>query len=617
MRRLLVGLITLFVVVLLSGRSMAQSNVLSPDQQSVFDNMDAVLEGNWEGHGDGDGMKFDPQAIACMVNKCSILRSKSSTLSQLRDARNFQTCYAAHMARARSGYTRLANPPPITVLGCNLIAAQAKSTDDRVFAAVNGRPRVQPTAKPRIKHRVANVSIEERAYLLAQVSRPMADDNPYKDDAPKAAPKPRQAQPKAPSPRAKAWNDNPYMDDSPPKAASKPSPARPKLALKPTVTPTAPKASDNPYMDDESKDKLVLISADDRQAVIYVKPGGQFYAIRSSYLAKKYEVDWKAIYTYAGNQYADFIGSCWHGNKVVLDADRMKAKSYDKAKLEGPVDDKFMKACDGEFNFALQAGRTITLPIKGGAIAQAAPAKEPARQPVEQPKQAQVDERPPPAPTGRLEAPPAAPVSNIEVPLETTLPPANSVAAASSSWQPPPADSAAVNGTVSGKEQATSVNWHALDLWFKGWPSTAAVAISLLAVFFAIYELYRRKRPRNKVGQDPPVDQGMVKSDPSPSDEPPPDHDDADGPDSSGQASPESEKWASKLLVDLDKDPSGKARPDEATNVLAYGLDRDPRHNAGIQTPPPRESVKDLKQRVIVRLNESSPDEATVPTRLK
>lgn len=493
MRRLLVGLITLFVVVLLSGRSMAQSNVLSPDQQSVFNQMDAVLESNWEGHGDGDGMKFDPKAIACMVNKCSILHSKSNSLSQLRDAQNFKPCYDAHMARVQSGYTRLANPPSIIVLGCNLIAAQAKSKDDRVFTAVNGRSRVQLTAKPRIKRRVANVSIEERAYLLAQVNSPMADDNPYKDDAPKAAPKP--------------------------------IPARPKLAIKPTVTPTVPKTDATLVTTKRYGDlgeNLVLVSESATEAVIYVRPGGQFYTVRSSYLAEKYDTDWKAVYTYAGNQYADFIGSCWKGNKVALDADRMQAKSYDKAKLDGPVDEAFMKACDGEFNFALQAGRTIKLPIKGHVVAQALP-KELDQPPADQSKQTQTNESPLPAESAT--PPPAMDLdasvtqsstvaedllevsikaSRIGTPPETPSVPADSIAAPSASGQPPLSDSATISA-VNGKKWATPMDWQEFQRWFKGWPSDfLLVALGSLLVGGVILYEYRRWRRRKQASQAPP-----------------------------------------------------------------------------------------------------------------
>ncbi|MHB8830926.1 MAG: hypothetical protein ACYC44_02340 [Patescibacteria group bacterium] len=521
MRRLLVGLITLLMVILLSGRSMAQSNVLSPDQRSVFAQMDPSLLGFWEGHGDGDGMKFDPQAIACMVNKCTILSSKHSTSIQLRDARNFQTCYDAHLARIRQpGYRRLVDPPPIYTLGCNVIAAQANSKDDRVFAAVNGRPRVQPaTAKPRVKSRRVRLSPEEEAFLLAQMTRPlvdpsaasasypansappapkaqpprassMPDDNPYKDDAPKAAP----AKPAAP--KVARVDDNPYKDDT----------------AKLTAKPIAPKADATPVTTRRYGDlgeNLVLVSANDTEAVIYVKPGGQFYTIRASYLAEKYEVDWKAVYTYAGNQYADFIGSCWDGNKVMLDADRMRARSYDRYKLMGPVDPDFMNACDGEFNFALQAGRTIALPIKGNVVAQAPP-KEPDQPPAEQPKQAKVDESPPPVPSA------SAPMDSIEVPLEPPAPvastsspetgpaPAESVSALSPSAQPPPSDSAAINVTVNGKKRATPMTGHEFQAWFRGRPSTIAL-VALVLLLFIVIALYERRRSRRrKAGQAPP-----------------------------------------------------------------------------------------------------------------
>ncbi len=512
MRRLIVGLITLLVIVLLSGRSMAQSNVLSPDQRSVFAQMDPSLLGFWEGHGDGDGMKFDPQAIACMVNKCSILHSAHSTFNQLRDAQNFRTCYDAHMARVRSGYTRLTNPPPIYVLGCNVIAAQANSKDDRVFAAVNGHPRVQPaaTTKPRVKSRRVRISPEEEAFLLAQMTRPLADQSASASASAPANSAP--PAPKAQPPRVSSMpDDNPYKDDAP-KAAPKPI-AQPKLATKPTVVPTAPKAEATPVTTQRYGDlgeNLVLVSADDAQAVIYVRPGGQFYTVRSSYLAEKYEVDWKAVYTFAGNQYADFIGSCWHGNKVALDADRMRARSYDRDKLMGPVDPDFMNACDGEFNFALQAGRTIVLPIKGNVVAQAPP-KEPDQPPAEQPKQAKADESPPPAPSGSV------PMDSIEVPLEppapadtvasSTTPPATSSATTENvtpplaSAQPPPSDSAAINVTVNGKKRPTPMDTRAFQLWFRGRPSTIALGLLVALLFICIVLYERRRSKRRRVGR--------------------------------------------------------------------------------------------------------------------
>jgi len=522
MRRLLVGLITLFVVVLLSGRSMAQSNVLSPDQQSVFSQMDAVLEGNWEGHGDGDGMKFDPKAIACMVNKCAILRSQNSTHAQLRDAQNFQTCYAAHMARVRSGYTRLANPPPIFSLGCNVIAAQAKSKDDRVFTAVNGRPRVQPTtAKPRAKSRRVRVSREEEAFLLAQMSRPLADSSA--SAAPSSSANSVPPAPKAQPPRVSSMpDDNPYKDDAP-KAAPKPIP-QPKLATKPTVAPTAPKADTTPVKRYGGLgENLVLVNANNTGAEIYVRPGGQFYTVRSSYLAEKYEVDWKAVYTSDANQYADFIGSCWHGNRVALDADRMRARSYNKDKLMGPVDPDFMNACDGEFNFALQAGRTIVLPAKKIAIVPVAPSKEPDQPPANQPKQAKADESPLPAESAT--PPPAMDLdasvtqssavaedlpevsiraSNSSTSSEALSAPADSVTASSASAQPPPSDSATISVTVNGKRRAAPVDWQRLGRWFKGWPSDASLAaLGLLLIGAVILYEYRRWK-RRKAGQNPP-----------------------------------------------------------------------------------------------------------------
>ncbi|MFA6100174.1 MAG: hypothetical protein WC750_04885 [Patescibacteria group bacterium] len=503
MRRYLVGLITLVVICLFAGRSTAQSNVHSQEERGVFAQMDPALEGYWEGHaGANDGMKYDPVAIACMLSKCSRVRNENSAdPNQLRDARNFRTCYAAHLARVQSGYVRLSNPPLISDLGCNRIAAQAKSTDDRVYAAVNGRPRNQPPTTTRAKkHRRANVSIEERAYLLAQVSKPMVDDNPYKDDAPKVMPKPI---------------------------------TQPKLATKPTVAPrryandsgkpTAPKVSTTSSTTKRYGglgENLVLVNESATEAEIYVKPGGQFYTVRSSYLAEKYEVDWKAVYTYAGNQYADFIGSCWHGNKVALDADRMRAKSYDRDKLMGPVDPDFMNACDGDFNFALQAGRKIVLPAKKSTIAQAAPSNEPDQPPAEQPKQTQANENPLPAESAT--PPPAMDldayatqsstvaedlpevsikVSRIGTPPET---PMESVAAPSASEQPPPSDSATISA-VNGKKWATPMDWQEFQRWFKGWPSDFLLAAlgSLLVGGVILYE-HRRWRRRKQASQAPP-----------------------------------------------------------------------------------------------------------------
>lgn len=483
MRRFIAVLAALLVAIL-APRAYAQSNVLSQEDRALFAQMDASLHGYWEGHGDGDGMKYDPQAIACMVNKCSLLHVARSSVEQLRDSANFGSCYDAHLARIKkSGYTRLTNPPPISVLGCNLIAAQANSTDDRVYEAVNGQPRNRP--QPPVVVRVARRGIaptdSERAFLHAQM---MKDDNPYKDE--KQAPKPSSARSKSNVVRppvaivAKPANDNPYLD-APAPVAAKPTKAR------------ASGGSSAVKMYGDLGDKLVLVSADETQAKIYVRPGGQFYTVRASYLAEKYDVDWKNVFL--ANQYADTIGACWSGNKVALDPDRMKAKSYDKAKLEGPVDAKFLEACEGEFNFALQAGQTIVLAAKAITPTGQPPAQEPSPPPA---NQAQTQAPPEPEPTA--EAPPivsAPPVENSMPPTTVNEPP------------PAPSGSAAINVTVQGKPRGTLSSLK--NDWF------LILLVILVVVLLVIGITKRRKRQTSHwgAGPDEPTLVGKTKPPPS------------------------------------------------------------------------------------------------------
>jgi hypothetical protein len=508
MQRFIAVLVTLLVA-LLAPRAYAQSNVLTQEQQAVFAQMDTSLQGYWEGHGDGDGMKFDPQAIACMVNKCSQIRQQyAQDPKQLRDSANFGSCYDAHMARIRRpGYVRLTNPPPIYVLGCNLIAAQAKSADDRVYAAVNGHQRNQPAPViVRVARRGIVPTDAERAFLYAQMGKAPAasssgrlvDDNPYKDSPPAAKPRAQQSKPNpVRKPVSVAANDNPYLD-TPAPVASRPSKAR------------ASGGSSVVKLYGDLGDKLVLLTADETQATIYVKPGGQFYTVRASYLAEKYDTEWKSAYL--ANEFGDTFGACWNGNKVTLDPERMQAKSYDKAKLRGPVGTKFLEDCEGEFNFALQAGQVITLTAKSVA----APVQEPVQSPPPT-KQAKGD--PPPAPTASAdpstyESPEFAPALSAPVsdpppttaqpevapsPVESAVAPAESAAVPPST--PPPSNSGVINVTINGKKQPASSSAE-LGKWIEGRPGT--VLLMFLGMGLLLLVTVAIRKTFNHIDQSPP-----------------------------------------------------------------------------------------------------------------
>ncbi len=488
MRRFIVVLAALLVAILLSPRALAQSNVLSQDERALYAQMDPALLGYWEGHvGDNDGMKYDPQAIACMVNKCSLVRQRNPQDSkQLRDSANFGSCYDAHLARIKKpGYTRLTNPPPIYVLGCNLIAAQANSVDDRVYAAVNGHSRNRPKSSQvvvRVARRGVTPTDAERAFLLAQITKTLAsasgrlvDDNPYKDEKP--TPKPRVQSksnvvrsPAVLAAKPKVANDNTYIDTPAPVAAQ---PAKARASGGSSVV--------KQYGD--LGDKLVLLSSDGKQAKVYVREGGQFYRIRASFLAEKYDVDWKNVFL--ANQYADTIGACWNGNKVVLDSERMKAKSYDKTKLEGPVNMQFLEDCKGEFNFALQAGQTIVLTAKDSSPPVQAPVQEPSPQQPE--KQAQ-DQASVPEPTANTVPADEVPVAAApEVPDAFTAAPTESVmvspvqSASIPSGETPPANSVSAINVVANGEPRDGESFLG-EYWLLLLTSTAALVLFCMGI---------------------------------------------------------------------------------------------------------------------------------------
>lgn len=515
MGRIFVFLIALLAVVSFAKPAVAQSSPVSREQLAVYKIMDATLEGYWEGHaGANDGMKYDPKAISCMVNKCSILNAAKSTVAQLRDARNFRACYDAHLARvSQPGYTRLANPPSISVLGCDQIAVQANSTDDRVYAAVNGRARFQPSPQIRTNKRFVQPTAEERAYLLAQMTKaPAASSSGGLQNAnPRAdvTPKPVVSAPSKPAKVAKS--------DSPRLGASAPVVSRPLLP-----SSRGPRASGgNPLAKQHGDlgDKLVLISQDDDKAMIYVKPGGQFYTIRASYLAEKYDTDWKTVY--GANQYADVIGACWRGDKVELDQERMSVKAWQHAKLIGPTETKFMDACDGEFNFALQAGQTIVLAAKSDAP----PKKEQAETPPLEQATAGTSSPAPlasatasavpvqdlpliesataglPDPTGARSGEVAGEASSEPPPAQT--PPADSAVAPLVSAPPlpsgaPPDSSGHLNVTVLGTKRPVAPAPQSFSVWFKGWPSNVTIALAVV-LFVLMMGIGLRKNRQSHV----------------------------------------------------------------------------------------------------------------------
>jgi len=190
--------------------------------------------------------------------------------------------------------------------------------------------------------------------------------------------------------QADAGSDDPssadaavLQDAAPPTAAADPEPSWPKQ--NPSADVHVVK-DDNPYKDEPKSaapkpavvrgqanggQGEVLMYSNDSEAAIYIRPGGQFYAIRSSFVAKAFETDWETVYTYSGNHFKDFIGACFEGTRIHLDPERMHVRPWDIAKLNGPVDTAFMKQCQrdgGEFRFALQAGQVIKLPTKSRSV---------------------------------------------------------------------------------------------------------------------------------------------------------------------------------------------------------------------------------------------------------
>jgi len=238
-----------------------------------------------------------------------------------------------------------------------------------------------------------------------------------------------------------AKDDNPYKDES--------KPAAPKPAVKYGFGPSG------------LGEDLVLLYANAREAAIYIKPGGQFYTIRASYLAKKYETDWVPVFTYDGNEYQDMFGACFQGTSVRLDPNRMHVRSWDSAKLTGPVNQSFMDQCrseGGEFRFALQAGQIIKIPAKGrtgtGASASGSPPAPKAVAPI-------VPAVPAPSVTAATPTPtapaPTAPVVATPAPVVTAVPTTSPEDSSAAAAAPVTTSSEPVESAASVEDAGTSV----------------------------------------------------------------------------------------------------------------------------------------------------------------
>lgn len=342
--RLLCIVVVLLCIVLAKSAS-AQSDTRTAERKRIDATMDPVLEGHWSGRGvsrerqqNEPGMRTDPQAIACMVKACRTVRAAfPNNPKAWRDSRQapFAKCHQEHVARAnRPGFVPLAKPPSMDSFGCDIIEGLRVSDDDRVYEAVNGRARPQPAvtrpvAVAAVRHGGTPPSSQDVKDLEAFALAPMATP-------------PKNGATSAPAKLAKR-DDNPYLP-----------PAQPVVSAG-----TGPGGLG---------DKLELVYADGKEAAIRVLPGGQFYTIRGSWLAKTYDTDWKSARKHPRAMNKQFIGACFgKQGSVSLDPERMKLRASDKENLNRAPDDKFVVACEedgGEYRFALQAGETIRLGAK-------------------------------------------------------------------------------------------------------------------------------------------------------------------------------------------------------------------------------------------------------------
>ncbi len=401
-----------FLLLLLGGaKANAQSDVRTPDQRVYFPQMDPVLDGMWQGHGNGDGMRYDPQAIACMVRACATIQSTlprdthgrcadlhddTCPYREVRNGNNglYQACYAAHLARIKQpGYTRLANPPSMTSLVCSVIAAQGQSYDDAVYTAVNGHPR--PVSQPRMILASAvparsSLRPGEAEELLAELDS--LNGNTRHALAARAA---KVKKPVASSPVATSYGEYPRG--------------------------------------------FRMIAQDENETTFRVLEGADYHDLENSPFAETHETNSVKVMSYKGNDHAQtFFPYHFKDGKIELYHPRMHLAANDKSRLE-PMDEdtlKFVHECDDgscETRFALQAGETIRLPRKAAATPDAVSKTKPA--PTKNPKHAEAE-----AGTDSA-APAAAPSTTAEA---TAQPDASLSPDVSLAYEPGTAPSASV-----------------------------------------------------------------------------------------------------------------------------------------------------------------------------
>ncbi|MFA5185643.1 MAG: hypothetical protein WC551_04090 [Patescibacteria group bacterium] len=346
-------LVVVVLTMLHAARANAQSDVRTADQKIYFPQMDPVLTGMWEGHGGLEGMKYDPQAIACMAQACAAIQAtvprnpdrcngnqdQNCRFQEVRDGNNsrYQSCHAAHLARTRQpGYARMANPPQLTSLVCSAIGALRNSSDDAIYAAVNGHARPQPAAyQPPTAKAPARQRLQpgESDMLMAQLRGLTADSKPVTRSRPRTA-----------------------------------QVSRPQV-VQPVASPVA-------YSGGISGFELLKVT--DREAVLRILPGASFYTLQRSFLARDFVTESIPVMTYkrdgqigTGNDRAQiFFPFIIRKGKIELYQPRMQLKANDYNGRLGSINAEtlaFMDSCkDGgcEARFALQAGEIIRLPRK-------------------------------------------------------------------------------------------------------------------------------------------------------------------------------------------------------------------------------------------------------------
>lgn len=296
-----------------------------------------------------------------------------------------------------------------------------------------------------------------------------------------------------------------------------PEPAGPTVVAQHQVEPPpelpAPAAPHVSTPDDGLGPNLVLRSADDRKAVVYARAGGQFYTVRSSWLRHKYNVDWKTVYNYPGNQNKDFVGACFIGRAVELDQARMHVKSYDATALNGPTNSSFVADCEqrgGEFRFALQGGQTFEIPALATSSAAPPVEKSSGEPPVEPSPAVAVIEEPAPAapPVSASTAVPALALAPAVSAMPAVEPSAVTAAPEEADAGPDVSAEGAPSGSTSVEDASPAMSltqdpgnrgppgqdW---VQWFAGWPSWAAVFLLLIFLVYLIYDMRK-----TRVGQD-------------------------------------------------------------------------------------------------------------------